>query len=82
MHVTILPVAEVATLRVSVGRELWRVLLQRERKATPSRLSCIFFIIMKSGRRRLKPAQDLSPRFSGRGAGAALKFLDEQYLWG
>ena len=63
--------------------------LQTLRRVTPSRLSFNFFIIMKSGRRRTKPAQDPSSRHSfkniimnsGRGAGAALNRLHNQNFY-
>ncbi len=74
-------------MNADVGPELWRVLLFKSpgpllqrgnpnlAEGDPLPISLNLFIIMKSGKRRLKPAQDPSPRFSGRGAGAATKSL-------
>ncbi len=51
-----------------------RVVSQKfKRKATPHRFSFNFFYNSEIGRRRLKPEEAPSPRFSRRGAGAALK---------
>ena len=44
-----------------VWERLWRVLLQRERRATPARLSLNFFTIMKSGRGARSPWRTPDP---------------------